>query len=350
MIQNNRQEEKNRKRHILQFTPRQWQDWFEKCGEPEFRVDQVLDWIYAKMEFDPEKMSNLSKDLRARIMRELDCTAIEACGKAVSNDAKTTKVAFKLHDGKVVESVLMEHEGRYTFCISTQVGCALGCGFCATGRGGFERNLSEQEIIGQILHLARRCGTMGNVVFMGMGEPLLNMDALLPALESLVDPRRFGLGSRRITVSTAGIADKIKRLSAHPSRPNLALSLNSPFDTSRCKIMPVGHSNPLGEVLDACEKYMNNTGRSVMLEYVLLGGLNTSEKDAGGVADIAKRLGATVNLIEFNRFENCRYQSPQKKEIQRFRAVLENRGVTVIQRYKRGADIAAGCGQLRAKR
>ncbi len=334
------------KPHILNVHPHSWRDWLARRDAAPYTAGQILDWIYKKMVADPEAMTNVSKALRAEIAREFDCALPRVKRTETSADGKTCKTAFALKDSEVIESVLMDQGGRHTFCISTQAGCALGCRFCATGRNGFGRNLSAQEILGQVMILARECGGVGNIVFMGMGEPLLNMDALLPALEALVDPQRFSLGRRRITVSTAGIVSGIRELSRHDSRPNLALSLNSPFDEQRSALMPVGRSNPLGEVIDACEEYASVTGRRLLLEYVMLGGINTSRAAAEALAGIALRLGAAVNLIAFNAFEGAGFTAPDRDEIAGFRSELEKDGVVVTQRYRRGGDIAAGCGQL----
>ncbi len=190
---------------------------------------------------------------------------------------------------------------------------------------------------------------MGNVVFMGMGEPLLNLDAVLPALEALTDERRFALGARRITVSTAGIPAGIHRLAASHTRPSLALSLNSPFDGQRSALMPINRRYPLAAVLDACEAYAERTGRRLLLEYVVLGNTNTSAPAARGVRDIAERLGAAVNLIPFNPVEGCEHKPPRHDEMERFRAIVGEHGVTVTQRFRRGRDIAAACGQLRGR-
>ncbi len=336
----------DKKQHILRLTPRQWQEWFAAHGEPSYRVDQVLDWLYRKMVADPGEMTNFSKELRRSLSQELDCKLPEMSGNVSDSGGTTSKYRLTLHDGAVIESVLMDQGGRYSFCVSTQAGCPLGCTFCATGRGGFVRDLFPEEITGQIVHLARICGAVGNVVFMGMGEPLLNTGALLPALEALVDPSRLALGLRRVTVSTAGIPDGIRQLARHGTPPGLALSLHSPFDAQRSDLMPVNRRYPLEEVLDACGEYAGLTGRTLMLEYVMLGGVNTSPEAARGLARIAARLGAKVNLIAFNSFEAADYAPPERGEVAAFRSILEKQGVLVIQRYRRGAGIGAGCGQL----
>jgi 23S rRNA (adenine2503-C2)-methyltransferase len=211
---------------------------------------------------------------------------------------------------------------------------------------GFGRDLAVEEILGQVMALARAHEWPANVVFMGMGEPLLNLEAVLPALEALADERRFGLGARRITVSTAGVPPGIRSLASHPVRPNLALSLNSPFEEQRRELMPITERHPLEAVLDACKDYSERTGRRLLIEYVLLRAVNTSARAARATARIARDLGALVNLIALNPVPGCPFRPPTGEEIERFRGILEGEGVPVTQRYRRGRDIAAGCGQL----
>lgn len=334
------------KQHILEMTPDRLLRWFEEHDEPSYRLDQLLNWVYGKFAGSFEEMTNLSKDLRAELAESFAIGGPEMEERVFSEDGQTEKFAFRLADGAPVESVAMGSEKGYTYCISSQSGCPLECAFCATGAMGFGRNLEMHEILGQVLAMARAKGALGNIVLMGMGEPLLNMDAVMPALEALTDERRFALGTRRITVSTAGVTPGIERLSQSPARPNLALSLNSPFERQRSELMPVNEKYPLDEVLAACERYAERTGRRLMIEYVLLGGVNTSKKAAQGVAGIARRLDAMVNLIPFNPVEEHELRGPDRAEIKRFRETLEARGVTVTQRYRRGRDIAAACGQL----
>jgi 23S rRNA (adenine2503-C2)-methyltransferase len=270
-------------------------------------------------------------------------------GRLRSGDGASGKLVLALEDGEEIESVWMRDGQRRTFCISSQAGCALGCTFCATGAAGFGRNLKLGEILGQVMSLARAEGWPANIVVMGMGEPLLNLDAVVPALESLSDPQRFGLGVRRITVSTAGVTPAIWELSRCSVRPNLALSLNSPFNAQRSELMPVNRRYPLSGVLKACKAYGESSGRHVLFEYLLLGGVNTSPPAACAVARLAREAGAWVNLIPFNPVPGCGFHPPERQEVQRFRAALEERGVRVTERFRRGRDILAACGQLRGK-
>lgn len=338
------------KRNILGLTPQELLHWFEARDEPSYRLDQVMNWLYGKFVGSFDEMTNLSKDLRSALAENFTFGRTEIIERAFSEDGQTEKFVFELEGGARVESVVMESENGFTYCISSQSGCPLDCAFCATGAMGFGRNLETHEILGQIHAMARVKKFLGNIVFMGMGEPLLNLDALLPALDALTDERRFSLGKRRITVSTAGVTPGIRKLSQSPARPNLALSLNSPFERQRSELMPVNQEYPLDEVLEACEQYAERTGRRLMLEYVLLGGVNTSKKAAQAVAGIAKRLNAMVNLIPYNPVAEHDLDGPSRDETDRFRHVLESRGVNVTERYRRGRDIAAGCGQLATSR
>ena len=337
------------RQHILDVSPDGLAKWLAASGQPGYRLGQILEWTYARCVNSFDAMTNLPADLRQALGESFRIDALRERDRLTSEDGATGKLLFELDDGEQIESVWMNDEGRHTFCISSQAGCQLGCVFCATGAGGFGRNLATAEILGQVAALARLTGELRNVVFMGMGEPLLNVEAVIPALEALVDDRRFGLGARRLTVSTAGITPGIGELAACGVRPNLALSLNSPFDEQRRELMPVAAKWPLEGVLGACADYAEKTGRRIALEYVLLGGANTSTVAAGALAKIARGLAALVNLIPYNNAGVPGLRQPAKEEVARFRAVLEDRGVEVAERFRRGRDIAAACGQLRGK-
>jgi len=335
-----------RHKFITEVSPDDLAAWFAENGHPRYRCKQLLDWIYVKRVASFDAMGNLPAALRASLTETFQICCLEEVGRACSADGETDKFVFQLVDGHRIESVLMRGRKRATFCISTQVGCGMGCRICATGVGGLKRNLRVGEILDQVLTLARTAGEIGNVVFMGMGEPLANLANLLPALDALVDKQRFALGARRITVSTAGLVPGIRKLAQAAVQPNLALSLNSPFDKQRNSIMPINRKHPLANVVDACEEYGEKTGRRIALEYVMLAGENTSMEAACEVARIARRLSALVNLIAFNPVPGSRYVSPKSNEIFAFRKILEERGINVTQRFRRGRDIGAGCGQL----
>ena len=339
-----------RRQHILVVNPDALAQWLHDQGEPDYRLEQILDWLYVKRVDSFDAMSTLAKGVRAALAKSFFIGGLKQIDCLQSEQGDTSKFLFELNDGEQIESVLMGTGAKSTFCISSQVGCALACQFCATGSMGFKRDLHASEILGQVAALARVNGSVGNVVFMGMGEPLLNLDAVLAALTALTDKRRFALGSRRITVSTAGITPGIRRLGRHSVHPNLALSLNSPFDEQRSELMRINRKFPIAELLDACEKYANVTKTRILLEYVLLGKVNTSEAAARKLGRIATKLRALVNLIPFNPIEKVSFEAPGRAEVQRFKATLENQGVTVSERFRRGQDIAAGCGQLKAAR
>jgi len=334
---------------ILEASPEALARWLESQGEPAYRLSQLLKCLYMEHLASFSSMTTLPLALRARLGEAFSFLSPREVARLVSDDRKSAKFAFELEDGEEIESVWMRDGDHATFCISSQAGCVLKCGFCATGGAGFSRNLALKEMLGQVRALARAKGWPANIVFMGMGEPLLNLDAVLPALEALTDPQRFALGSRRITVSTAGVTPGIRELAGSVARPNLALSLNSPFDGQRSQLMPINKRYPLSGVLEACADYAERTGRRILLEYVLLGGVNTSAETARAVAQIACGLHAMVNLIEFNPVPDCGFHPPVRKEVSQFRAALENEGVKVSQRFRRGRDISAACGQLRGK-
>ena len=337
------------RKHILEVSPDELAEWLAAAGQPSYRLGQILEWTYVRRVDFFDAMTNLPADLRDALGETYCIDGLRECERLTSEDGASGKVLFELDDGEQIESVWMNDDGRHTFCISSQAGCQLGCVFCATGAGGFGRNLTTFEILGQVVALARMTGELRNIVFMGMGEPLLNLEAVIPALAALADERRFGIGARRLTVSTAGITPGIGDLAACGVRPNLALSLNSPFDEQRRELMPVGAKYPLAGVLEACAGYAASTGRRPVLEYVLLGGTNTTLVAVGALAKIARDLGALVNLIPYNTVGTPGLQQPSKGEVARFRAVLEGKGVEVAERFRRGRDIAAACGQLRGK-
>jgi len=339
--------EATERQHILEATPEQLSEWLAGQDQPGYRLGQILDWIYVRRADSFDAMTNLPAELRHDLGEHYSIEPLTELDRLTSEDGATGKLLFELGDAEQIESVWMSDNGRHTFCISSQAGCPLGCVFCATGAGGYGRNLTVAEILGQVTALARVTGHLRNVVFMGMGEPLLNLDAVIPALEALADERRFGIGARHLTVSTAGITPGIAELAKCGVRPNLALSLNSPFDEQRSELMPVSRKYPLADVLGACEGYARATGRRMVLEYVLLGGVNTSAEAAAAVAQIAHKLKALVNLIAFNSVDDTGLRAPDRDEAARFRAALEKAKVEVTERYRRGRDIAAACGQLR---
>ncbi len=334
---------------ILSLDPIELQEWVCSQGEKAYRAGQVLQWVYCRGAASFSEMTNVPRALREALEARFRVRTMNVAHKARSAKGDASKFLLELLDGECIETVSMLERGRRTFCISTQVGCAMRCLFCATGTAGFKRNLTASEIVEQVLILAGIAGHPTNIVFMGMGEPLLNIKAVMQAIRTLTDPHRFGLSPRRITVSTCGVPRGIKGLAESGLRVNLALSLNSPFDKQRSKIMPINRRYPLESVLRACEYYRDRTGRRATVEYVLLHRVNTSPRAAAALGGIAERIGAHVNLIAFNPVEGARFKPPTRDEMAAFRDALLKRGVAATIRYRRGRDIQAACGQLRGK-
>jgi 23S rRNA (adenine2503-C2)-methyltransferase len=297
----------------------------------------------------------LSQDLRRSLIeRGVTFSAIEPVVLQRSRDARTTKGLFRLGDGKEVEAVLMEHRGdRTTLCISSQAGCAFACTFCATGQGGFNRNLSAGEIFDQARsfarHLAERKKRITNVVFMGMGEPFHNYDAVMETVALLNDPQGFGLGHRHITISTVGLADKIDMFAQESVQVNLAISLHAPTDELRSQLMPVNRRYPLAVLMGACERYVRKTNRKVFFEYVMLDGVNDDSASAHALTELMRGRLYHVNLIPYNATPDGAYGATPDKRIWEFAAILDAAGVPVTVRQNMGRDIAAACGQLQAE-
>jgi len=350
---------------------------FKVWHEPAFRVPQLLDWLYARRATSWDAMSNLPKTLRAKLRETYSLQILELAQKQGSPDT-TQKFLWKLADGQFIESVLIpanpalygEASDRHTLCISTQVGCAYGCRFCASGLDGFKRNLGVHEIIEQVLAVERILtsdegqGTrdaaappatrppsrsVNNLVVMGMGEPLANYDNLILALKTLNAPWGGGIGARRMTISTSGLAPQIRKLAVEPMQFRLAISLHGATDEVRNRLMPVNKKYPLSELTAACEDYQKVKGRMITLEYILIAGINDSLEQTRPLATLAKRLYAKVNLIPYNKVEGLPWVRPAEEVCERFLAALEKLDVTATLRREKGGDIDAACGQLRLK-
>ncbi|HXO17895.1 MAG TPA: 23S rRNA (adenine(2503)-C(2))-methyltransferase RlmN [Candidatus Dormibacteraeota bacterium] len=299
-------------------------------------------------------VTTLPQELRRSLVeRGVAFTALEPVVLQRSNDGQTTKGLFRLRDGKEVEAVLMEHYGsRTTLCISSQAGCAFACAFCATGQGGFNRNLSAGEIFDQAWffarHLAERKKRITNVVFMGMGEPFHNYEAVMEAVALLNDPQGFGMGHRHITISTVGLADKIDAFAQERVQVNLAISLHAPTDELRSRIMPVNRRFPLPVLMAACERYVGKTNRKVFFEYVMLAGVNDDSRSAHALTQLMRGRLYHVNLIPYNATPDAAFEATPEKRIREFAAILDAAGVPVTVRQNMGGDIAAACGQLQA--
>ncbi len=320
-----------------------------RWGKERFRARQISRWIYQKYAGDFAAMTDLSKSFREELSRECRISPSPAESVEVSSDC-TEKYLFRLEDGEAIESVLIPEEGRRTLCISSQAGCALRCVFCATGAGGVRRNLTSAEIVHQVCFSARRLGEGGerltNVVFMGMGEPLENLREVSRTLSILLSQFGFGLPGKRVTVSTAGVIPAMLAL-ARDFPVSFAVSINAPRDDLRSRLMPLNRKFPLGDLVAAMKKIPLQSGRKVTAEYVLLDGVNDSEKDARDLARLLGRARIKVNLIPYNAHEFGDFASPPAETVNRFRDVLLAEGIQAITRDRRGADIRAACGQLR---
>jgi 23S rRNA (adenine2503-C2)-methyltransferase len=343
-------------------------DLLRDMGEPPFRVRQIAEWKYRKLAAGYGDMRNVPLALREELARRLPFSTLEPVQEIASTDGQTTKLLFRLEDGQLVESVLMRQglpspslshcDGRgtvvrNTVCVSSQAGCKMRCSFCATGHGGWRRNLSSDEIVDQVVHFGRVLKAEGrhltNVVFMGMGEPLDNYDAVLDAVRLLNAPDGVGLGARNITVSTCGLVPEIRRLAQEPVQVNLAVSLAATTDTRRNELIPANRRWPIRELLATCDEYARATHRRVSFEYVLIAGVNDSADEAGRLAELLRGRLAHANLIPLNPVEGDAYQRPAESAIRRFEHVLRAAHVPVSVRYSKGVDIVAGCGQLRAR-
>ncbi len=318
-------------------------------GEPAYRARQVFDWLYKRGEASFEAFTDLPKSLRLKLGESFSLGPLELVERLVAAD-RTEKFLFRLADGNLIESVLIPAAKRTTLCLSTQVGCKFGCAFCASGLGGFKRNLRPSEILSQALFLRHKLSLhLTNFVFMGMGEPLDNYDNVIKAIQIMNDSRGLGIAARRITVSTVGIIHGIERLKTLGLQVNLSLSLHGVREELRSKLLPVSRKYPLQKVLQACQDYVRETGRMITLEYILLRGFNDSADDAARLASIARRLKAKVNLIPCSPVAGLGFEPPSANANKLFLRWLKEKGVKVTLRRSKGADIQAACGQLAGK-
>jgi 23S rRNA (adenine2503-C2)-methyltransferase len=315
-------------------------------GEPKYRVDQVWSGLYKDLR-DPEGITNISKTLRATI-EELLPRALVLVRESVSRDRGTRKFLWQLHDGHLIETVLMHYRKRTTVCVSSQAGCAMGCGFCATGQAGFDRHLTVGEIVEQVIRAAQNSAPrrVDNVVFMGMGEPLANVDAVFGAINRLHDD--VGIGARHMTVSTVGVVPGIRKFAKLDMQVGLAVSLHAANNTKRNKLVPINKTYPLDELARACHDYMRASNRRISLEWAMMQGTNDGPRDAEELASYAIPLRAHVNLIPLNPTPGWPTVGSSPSTIEAFKSDLETRGVNVTVRQNRGTDIDAACGQLKA--
>lgn len=329
---------------------KEWKEWLKSQGEKEFHARQILEWIYQKGVLSWQEMSNLSKELRDKLAAHFRLPALELVRVTESTDLETFKFLWRLRDKQLVESVLICSGPRRTVCVSSQVGCPAKCAFCASGQQGFFRNLRPTEILEQVLQinqwLAPKNERVSHVVFMGMGEPLKNYESVVKAIHLLSDPEYLNISQRRITLSTVGIVDGIRRLSLEGLKVNLVLSLHAPNQHIRKKIIPYARKYPLEDILAAMDEYAQKTKRDITYEYTLIAGINDHPDHALELAHLLKGKQCTVNLIPYNPVPGVKLNRPDKKTIKQFRSVLFGSRIVNTCRYTKGVDIAAACGQL----
>jgi len=323
----------------------------QQMGQPAYRAKQVWSWLYQRNVGDINEMTNLPQDLRRRLAATYTLSTAEIVTSQRSQDGRTTKVLFRLPDSQLIETVLMEYEKRRTLCISTQAGCAMGCVFCATGQMGFFRNLSQGEIVSQVLHFARilaeRDEHVTNIVFMGMGEPLHNYDQSMAAVDVLTDPQGFNMGARKITISTVGLVPAIRRFADEKRQIGLAVSLHAATDEERNSLIPVARRWPIAELMDACRYYIAETGRRLTFEWALIEGENDTPEQAQALGHLLHGMLCHVNLIPLNPTKGFAGGPSGRERVDAFQDELASHGVSSSVRVRRGIDIQAGCGQLR---
>lgn len=342
--------------NLLDFDRPSLREYFQSLNEKPFHADQVIQWIHQEGITDFQQMTNLSKTLRAYLAKSAEVAPLQPIQHYLSQDG-THKWLFQLSDHKAIETVFIPEEGRGTLCISSQVGCPLGCTFCATGQMGYKRNLTPAEIIGQVWSVIRYLSQSGgrhdhrvtNIVLMGMGEPLLNVDAVLKATRLMTDDLAYGLSKHRVTLSTVGIVPEIKRLS-QDSDIALAVSLHAPNDTLRHQLIPISRQYPLKDLIAACKDYFkNDPRRKVTFEYVMLRGVNDRVEQAKELVKLLQGMPCKVNLLLFNSVPFLPYEPSLQEDIEVFQHILVNAGINTRTRRRRGGDIQAACGQLAGK-
>lgn len=338
---------------IRQLTLPQLQTAFEQIGEPKFRAKQVYEWLWKKSAHSIDEMTNLSKELRSKLSKQFKLVAVEENIVQKSTDG-TVKLGMRLHDNRLIEGVMIPEEDRSTGCVSSQVGCSLSCTFCATGFLKRERNLEAAEIYDQVVLLNKHAiehngKPLTNIVYMGMGEPLLNYDNVMQSIRYITSPDGLGMAQKRITVSTSGISRGIVRMADEGMKFNIALSLHAATNQKREKIMDINYSNPLEEVIRSLNYFYDKTGNKVTFEYILFDGFNDSLEDAEHLISLYHQVPAFINVIEYNNVEGVTLKKAKRENRDAFVSYLRNRNISVAVRRSRGKDIDAACGQLANK-
>ncbi|KKD42342.1 23S rRNA (adenine(2503)-C(2))-methyltransferase RlmN [Bacillus sp. FSL L8-0167] len=347
-----RKELKTEMPSIYSFELHEMKEWLKEQGEKPFRAAQIFEWLYEKRVTSFDDMSNLSKDLREKLKNQFEITTLKTVIKQTSQDG-TIKFLFELHDGYTIETVLMRHEYGNSVCVTTQVGCRIGCTFCASTLGGLKRNLEAGEIVAQVLKVQQALDEtderVSSVVIMGIGEPFDNFDEMLAFLKIINHDNGLNIGARHITVSTSGIIPKIYQFADEQMQINFAVSLHAPNTEIRSRLMPINKAYKLPKLMEAIEYYIQKTGRRVSFEYGLFGGVNDQVHHAEELADLLKGIKCHVNLIPVNYVPERDYVRTPREQIFLFEKTLKERGVNVTIRREQGHDIDAACGQLRAK-
>lgn len=349
-----RKVEQYMKPFIYDSTFEQLQQWLKEQGEPAFRAGQIFDWLYVKRVTSFEEMTNLSKELRGKLAESFEFVNLKVITHLKSEDG-TVKFLFGLHDDHAIETVIMRHSYGNSICVTTQVGCRVGCTFCASTLGGLKRNLTAGEIVAQVVTAQKMLDEtnerISSIVIMGTGEPFENYDATMAFLRTMIHEKGLNIGQRHITVSTSGIVPSIYRFTDENTQINLAISIHAPNDALRSKLMPVNRRYPFIEVMEALKHYQVKTGRRITFEYALIGGVNDKVEHAEELADVLKRMEmlAHVNLIPVNYVPERNYIRTPRNDIFKFHRTLLDRGINSTIRREQGHDIAAACGQLRAK-
>ena len=338
---------------IRAFSRDQIKSFLIEHGEQGFRAKQIDEWLWKKGAHSFEEMTNLSSGTRAVLKEHFVINAVQVAEKQVSND-RTIKSSFRTHDGKLVEGVLIPTASRMTACISSQIGCSLTCKFCATGKLERLRNLNADEIFDQVVHISRQSLEhygipLTNIVYMGMGEPLLNYSNVIKSIERITSPDGLGMSPKRITVSTAGIAKMIRKLGDDKVKFHLALSLHAANEEKRNHIMPINESNNLRELADAMRYFHQQTDVRPTLEYIIFKDFNDSLADAKELADFCRKFPTKINIIEYNPIDGGEFEKADERKTDAFKAYLEGRNLVVNIRRSRGKDIDAACGQLANK-
>ncbi|QFT88821.1 putative dual-specificity RNA methyltransferase RlmN [Bacillus sp. THAF10] len=344
--------EATHKPSIYSLQLHEMEDWLESIGEKKFRTTQIFEWLYQKRVASFDEMSNLSKNLREKLEETYTLTTLKTIVQQTSSDG-TMKFLFELHDGYSIETVLMRHEYGNSVCVTTQVGCRIGCTFCASTLGGLKRNLEAGEIVAQVVKVQQAIDELdervSHVVIMGIGEPFDNYDEMLDFLKIINHDKALNIGARHITVSTSGIIPKIYKFADENLQINFAVSLHAPNTELRSRLMPINRAYKLPELMDSIRYYIKKTGRRVSFEYGLFGGVNDQVEHAEELARLVKGVKCHINLIPVNYVPERDYVRTPKEQIKLFEKTLKSKGVNVTVRREQGHDIDAACGQLRAK-